>query len=151
RARSAAERGWSTFGRPPLFLGGSVSEILGGGVTERSGVTETFGVVFVTGGAGVSVTVFVTVLNMERRGVGGGGLTSCVSTRGVPWEGLVPGQVRDQWRSPQVRQRGASMVLPRTIEMWLAAAGIVGLVVGIIVYEVAVWRECLDGQSWWYC
>jgi hypothetical protein len=58
---------------------------------------------------------------------------------------------RPQWRSPHRRHLGISMAFPRTIEITLAVLGIVGLVAGIIIYEVAVWRECLGSQSWWYC
>jgi len=27
----------------------------------------------------------------------------------------------------------------------------IALVVGLIAWEVASWRECLETQSWWYC
>jgi hypothetical protein len=62
----------------------------------------------------------------------------------------MPGQ-RPQWRSPHRRHLGISMALPRTIEVWLAVLGFVGLLAGLIVYEVVVWRECLVGEPWWYC
>jgi len=43
------------------------------------------------------------------------------------------------------------MAFPRTIEIWLTVLGFVGLLAGIIIYEVAVWRECLKVGAWWYC
>jgi len=43
------------------------------------------------------------------------------------------------------------LIKPRlTLGVWAVIAGF-GVLVGVIWFEIMVWRQCLSDEPWWYC